>query len=276
MTKFGLLIGINYTDTDSELNGCHNDVLLLKQVLVDKLDYIDDNITILIDDPKNSLKPTRAGILKQLNDIIDKSNEIQASEMIISYSGHGSYTIDTSGDELDKKDEIICPSDYLSSGIITDDEFSTILSRLNEDCICTLLLDCCHSGTFSDLNYKYWYNIETKKWCYYTASENKNGTNKFKAKIISISGCNDDQSSMGTFKDNKWSGALTRSFTDLLNKRYRLISCGVLLKNLNNYMFENNLEQKPIITTTFPIKSSHLFCKVYDNRIPFITTKKIR
>ena len=39
-------------------------------------------------------------------------------------------------------------------------------------------------------------------------------------------------------------------------------------------MVDNDLKQRPIITTTFPIRSNHLFCKIDDIREPFIKTKQ--
>ena len=63
MVKYGLLIGINYTGTAYQLNGCINDVNNMKLFLASsKLGYT--NFVMLTDD--TPVKPTRANILNQI------------------------------------------------------------------------------------------------------------------------------------------------------------------------------------------------------------------
>ena len=62
--KKALLIGINYVGTENELNGCINDVKNMKTMLIDKLGYKSQNITMLTDE--TTKKPTKSNILKRV------------------------------------------------------------------------------------------------------------------------------------------------------------------------------------------------------------------
>jgi hypothetical protein len=55
--KKALLVGINYRNTESELNGCINDIINMKDVLITKFGYSIDDITVITDDTE--IKPTR-------------------------------------------------------------------------------------------------------------------------------------------------------------------------------------------------------------------------
>ena len=52
-----------------------------------------------------------------------------AKTLFFHYSGHGSYIKDENGDEVDGKDECLCPIDYAYSGMIIDDEIKGILQN---------------------------------------------------------------------------------------------------------------------------------------------------
>ena len=115
--KKALLIGINYVGTNSELNGCINDIYSMKNYLEKNLNY--NNIKILTDNTNE--KPTAANIYKELYNLLVDSIVNNLEEVWIHYSGHGTSIIDYSGDEKDGRDECIVPVDYEYSGIISDD-----------------------------------------------------------------------------------------------------------------------------------------------------------
>jgi hypothetical protein len=63
-------------------------------------------------------------------------------------SSHGSNKPDTSGDETDHRDELICCSNFSASGgYITDDELRAMLANLRPGVKCYLYIDSCYSGT---------------------------------------------------------------------------------------------------------------------------------
>ena len=66
--KKALCVGINYYNTPSnKLNGCIDDVINIKNVLIDAYGYSTQNITVLRDDIVNNptYLPTRANISSQ-------------------------------------------------------------------------------------------------------------------------------------------------------------------------------------------------------------------
>ncbi len=69
---------------------------------------------------------------------------------LFTYSGHGSFLPDTSGDEAldpgsedDHQDETLC----LFDGMLVDDEIGVMWQAFKSGVRAAVLLDCCHSGT---------------------------------------------------------------------------------------------------------------------------------
>jgi Caspase domain len=54
---------------------------------------------------------------------------------------------DKDGDDADKKDEAIVPTDL---NIITDDDLRDIFDKLPPNVLFTMITDCCHSGSMLD------------------------------------------------------------------------------------------------------------------------------
>lgn len=67
--KKALLIGINYFNTDNELNGCINDVANIKNFITSVYGFQEDDMVILTDDQPEDAKfyPTRANILSAMS-----------------------------------------------------------------------------------------------------------------------------------------------------------------------------------------------------------------
>ena len=70
-----------------------------------------------------------------------------------SYSGHGSHVLDTNGDEIDNRDEVLCLANY-SAGMITDDWLhQKFLKQITDENLKMIMVfDCCHSGTQMDFH----------------------------------------------------------------------------------------------------------------------------
>ena len=77
--KKALLIGINYTDLSGmSLKGCINDIINVRNMLLDAYNYDSDNITILRDDDKiKFLQPTYSNIIEQLLLLVDESKNLE-------------------------------------------------------------------------------------------------------------------------------------------------------------------------------------------------------
>ena len=128
-----LCMGINnYPNPANRLAGCINDAYDWGSYLDSK----DFSIQTLLDDKANS---------KNFQEIAGNYiSEAKAGDyIVITYSGHGSSVIDTSGDEADGKDECIC----LYDRFYIDDEIRTLYSKLPEGASLVFISDSCHSGT---------------------------------------------------------------------------------------------------------------------------------
>ena len=83
-TKRAVMIGINYVGQQGELAGCHNDVLNMKEYLMDVHGFEEDNIVLLMDDGEN-IEPTRDNIMDAYAQIVADS---EAGDVVyLHYSG---------------------------------------------------------------------------------------------------------------------------------------------------------------------------------------------
>ena len=75
MTKRALLVGINYVnnDADTRLTGCIEDVENIKEMLITKLGYSEEDIMLLKDTDAQRM-PTGKNIYKALRSVIQQSN----------------------------------------------------------------------------------------------------------------------------------------------------------------------------------------------------------
>jgi len=234
MTKKALLIGINYFNSDLELNGCINDVDNMETLLSAK-GYRCIKLTDNKNNIKSSLYPNRKNILKWINWFVNNTNE--KTQMFLHFSGHGCYTRDRNNDERDGKDETIIPVDLIS---IVDDEIIQILSKTNGTI--HSLFDCCHSGTILDLRYRYEINRDIP----FTDKKYK----ETKGKIISISGCKDKQTSADAWFRNikEYRGALT--YFVLFELQKEDITYKQLIKNIRFHLSKSKLTQIPQLSSS--------------------------
>lgn len=160
-----LVIGIDYMKTPQfRLNGCVNDAFNMKEILLNRFDVPNKNITLLTDDNEAIIKePTFDNIKNSLTDLVKKTENGNANVLIISYSGHGTETPDKNEiyHKEDTKDECWVPSDFRKKGLFKDDYIRQyLLEKIPEDITCIILSDSCHSGSMPDLSLTY--NSSTK------------------------------------------------------------------------------------------------------------------
>ncbi|MDJ0837229.1 MAG: caspase family protein [Acidobacteriota bacterium] len=143
--KWALLVGINRYQNLPPLQGCVNDVGLMKDLLVKNFGFPPGQIIVLLDE-----KATRKAIIERFeHHLID--NAQPGDTIVFHFSGHGSQMPDTSGDEPDDMDETLVPYDSRDPAgkvfDISDDEINDLISRLSQKCKnITLIFDSCHSG----------------------------------------------------------------------------------------------------------------------------------
>jgi hypothetical protein len=138
-----LIVGINdYENPANQLNGCVNDAYDVAETLK-ILHFPPSHIKLVLD-----RKATTKGILAGLSWLT--KDAVAGDVLVFAYSGHGSYVVDLNDDELDKKDEIICPCDidWDTETYITDDKlFEYFTKKCPPGVRCDVFLDSCFSGS---------------------------------------------------------------------------------------------------------------------------------
>jgi hypothetical protein len=230
-SKKALLIGINYTGTNSELYGCINDANCIKERIV-KQGFSDNNIKILTD--LTSKKATRTNILEEIKKLFINSKA--GDFLFLLYSGHGYYTRDRNGDERNGYDEMIVSCDL--QGILDDELKSLIQTYLKTDVTLFALFDSCFSGSVLDLKYQY---LDSLNYDKYTENPKDLET---AGNVIMISGCTDEQTSADAFINNKANGAMTWSLLEGLKQKPGC-SWRELIKTMRDLLKKSKYEQIP-------------------------------
>ncbi len=152
---WALVVGINDYATESvnDLTGCVNDANGLKTFLTDRLGVPEAQIKTLTDG-----EATRAAILDTFQSfLVDNPDIPRGSQLLFTYSGHGSQMRTADPLEMDGYDETILPHDARTTDAATgqriydipDKTLGGLIDRLaaaKGDHI-TVILDCCHSGS---------------------------------------------------------------------------------------------------------------------------------
>lgn len=242
--KRAFLVGINYRGTANELRGCINDVINVKQLLISKYGYIESNILVMTDD--TPIKPTRANIIEGWKWLLSGSPPsafgsqyvapIGITNLFFQYSGHGSRVLDRNSEERDGYDETICPLNFATAGMITDDIIRTELAnKVPYNCTLTSLIDACHSESSFDL---LWSVTPTVTGSTLTRVGNYTATN---GDVMMLSGCRDYQTSADIYIGGMSQGALTYAFLEILKRVNYNISCENLLKSIRTFISTNRL-----------------------------------
>ena len=140
VAKRALCVGINdYPYGGSDLNGCVNDAQGWAALLTEHFDFPTSDVTLL-----TNAEATKAGIIKALKALLKGA---QAGDVLVfTNSSHGSYIADTSNDEINAYDEILCPYDIADSPLV-DDELRQLFSALPPKVHAVAIMDSCFSGT---------------------------------------------------------------------------------------------------------------------------------
>ncbi len=143
--KKAFLVGVNdYKPAGAggpDLSGCVNDVKDMANTLV-ICGFEPRHMRLCTD-----RSATRENIMRGLNALV--VNARPGDSLVFYYSGHGSQVADTSGDEVDQSDEILCPHDidFGRQVFITDDDLRGVFAALPAGVNLEVILDSCHSGT---------------------------------------------------------------------------------------------------------------------------------
>jgi hypothetical protein len=137
MDKIAVIYGTDryYKLSGSDLRGCINDAAAWKALAEAK----GFDVVYMTNPTDTVFKAAAAAAIANCD-----------SGDVLSFMGssHGSYRPDTSGDEVDHRDEMVCFSNFSATGgYMTDDQFRAMLAKLKPGAICEVFLDNCYSGT---------------------------------------------------------------------------------------------------------------------------------
>ncbi|KAK0470382.1 peptidase C14, caspase domain-containing protein, partial [Desarmillaria tabescens] len=151
---YAVLIGIDAYASYS-LHGCVSDVLLMEKYLTEDLGVPKDRIQLMVGSkehasPKDPMNPSRVHIINALLGLITHSEIAYGDNIVVYFSGHGSYHPPEEDD--DEYIETLCPIDrdiLDANGAnpvpdISDREFNTILRLISQakGPRITVILDC--------------------------------------------------------------------------------------------------------------------------------------
>ncbi|WP_301102755.1 caspase family protein [Propionivibrio sp.] len=137
MSKNALCIGINdYPGTQNDLAGCVNDA----NDWAAELGGRGFAVTKMLDQ-----QATHAAMTAAINGLIQGA--ASGDTLVITYSGHGTWVPDSSGDEPDGRDEALCPWDIGQAGPLLDDQIRQMFLARPAGVRILLLSDSCHSGS---------------------------------------------------------------------------------------------------------------------------------
>ena len=143
MARRAVLIGINkYRVPGADLRGCVNDVRNLQGVLTTYYGFAAKDIVTLTD-----YAATKTAMEKAIAKLI--SGAKKGDVLLLHYSGHGSNVPDDDGDEADKRDEILCPTDLDWKDPLRDDWLRKTFNKLRAGVALTVIMDCCQCYTWS-------------------------------------------------------------------------------------------------------------------------------
>ncbi|CAD0084081.1 unnamed protein product [Aureobasidium vineae] len=148
-----LLIGINYTGSDNELNGCHQDVDNVAKFIKYRgyQDTPQDRV-VLRDDLAEEYAPTGHNLLAAMDWLVSEEH----TTCFFHYSGHGGQIDDPNGKRPSGLLDTIVPVDFEDNGQIDSDMLHKhLVTKLPPSSTLFLILDCCHSGSTLELPFVY-------------------------------------------------------------------------------------------------------------------------
>ncbi|XWS75417.1 hypothetical protein CRYUN_Cryun01aG0086100 [Craigia yunnanensis] len=145
--RLAVLVGCNYPSTQFMLHGCINDVVAMRDVLLQRFGFDSSHVELLTDVPVpgSLILPTGANIKAALNRMVDKAEA--GDVLFFHFSGHGTTISSLEPGQPFRQDEAIVPCDL---NVITDMDLRQLIRRLPKGSSFTILSDSCHSGGLID------------------------------------------------------------------------------------------------------------------------------
>lgn len=124
------------------LSGCVNDARSVKQLIMARYGFMEQNIDTLMDH-----QATRENIINALNKLIGQCEPGSGDVVLIYFAGHGSQVTNSLSYDGTGLDQTIVPSDFYD---IRNKELSGYFNQLMDHGVTlTTIFDCCHSGSIA-------------------------------------------------------------------------------------------------------------------------------
>jgi len=209
---------------------------------------------------------TTINILKALEMLVYGAKA--GDRLVFQYSGHGSQVPDTSGDESDKRDEILCPVDLdWKENVIRDDDLNKIFAALDDGVHLEVFLDSCHSGTAlralegpcpagdDDYRKSRFLPMPGKMAPPPGAITHCRAIRPEKAQVL-WAACKSNQYAADARLNGKYGGAFTAVLCDLVRSSQGAIQRANLLKSLRSTLKKKRFDQVPQLETSAKLKKS--------------------
>lgn len=264
MAKKAVLIGVNrYRLAGADLRGCVNDVKNMKAVLTGAYGFRTADIVPLLD-----FAATKKAIETAIGSMVRKAK--RGDVLVVHFSGHGSNVPDDDGDEADRRDEILCPTDLDWKNPLRDDFLKKTVEAMPDGVSLTFITDCCHSGTITRAvlppDAPMMERYLPSPWDLAATESGRRprgrtrGTFRQSAKLlrrrrdvvavpgmreILISGCRADQTSADAWIKGSYNGALTYYLVDVLNSARGPLTHRELHERVNAKLSRAGYDQVP-------------------------------
>lgn len=264
MVKKALFVGINYYATpSSKLRGCIDDIINVRNMLIDTYGYDTSNMILLRDDTTDpSIRPTKSNILNALNVLV--ANSDNNSEFWFHYSGHGAQLPNA------EKDSVIIPSDYMVSGVIPDHELYAIFK--NAKCRCFLLFDSCNSGNIVELPWTFQYQSASSE----IIKTNVKNYTLDNSEIYLFAGCKANQTCGDIYSvdEAEYVGVFTDAFLTCLRRNKHEVDLLKLYTDICIYLYEKKMTQIPVFASSI-VDPSYSFVRERSCRPKLVNLSKM-
>ena len=264
--KKALLFGLNYTGTPNELQGCIQDVQVVRQLL----SRSGFGVTIMTDETEQ--KPTLANMERAINTFLAS---LQAGDTaFLWFSGHG--TLLTSGMNA------WVPIDFATAGCLSEGWFTMKLRWIPSNVRLFIGSDSCHSGSMLNLKYdieplpltlktrRGMFEVEAVQIATTQNTSRKNHSlmasaelhmrggmsdyalfdvfpqqEPLRADVVVLSACEDNQVAADAFINGNGQGAMTFAFCKVLQDWGPSVSLGSLQNAMRTLLKDHGYTQIP-------------------------------
>lgn len=293
--KKALLVGINNFRNVNGLQGCVNDSLNMKSLLMTLFGFNSTDIHQLA-----NIQATKASILKEIQWLV--RDALRGDSLVFHYSSHGSQIPDTSGDETDGMDEILCcyDMDWSGHGYITDDDLARLAQQVPAGVFVEGFFDTCFSGTghsvvsrsgvINPVGIERTILVEKRRIIrvpvrprvhrflqppdhLVAVMEGRTRINRVLSPLLERgvapkgigvfqalwSGCGEQQTSADAFIGGKYNGAFTYYWCEAVKRLHGKISRNDILKRIREKLVTDGYDQIPELTCSDSYASKFLF-----------------